>query len=83
MVKNIQFGRQKIRIYGQERSRTTFGLCKMNLAMRGIIDAELGEPSCTFNNDQHSNRKVDYVLANPPFNEGKWREENGLLDDPR
>lgn len=83
MVKNIQFGRQKIRIYGQERSRTTFGLCKMNLAMRGIIDAELGEPSCTFNNDQHSNRKVDYVLANPPFNEGKWRDENSLLDDPR
>lgn len=83
MVKNIQFGKQKISIYGQELSKSTYGLCKMNLAMRGIIDSELGEPKCTLKHDQHPTVKVDYVLSNPPFNLSKWREENSLEDDPR
>lgn len=83
MVKELQFGNQKIRVHGQELRSDTYSLCKMNLAMRGIIDAELGEPSCTFNNDQHPHKKVDFVLANPPFNQSKWRKDNTLLDDPR
>lgn len=27
--------------------------------------------------------KVDYIMANPPFNLKDWRGENELLDDPR
>jgi type I restriction enzyme M protein len=40
----------------------------MNLAIRGI-EVDLGkEPADTFTNNQHSTKKMDYIMANPPFN---------------
>ena len=56
---------------------------KMNLAIRGI-SANLGEHEAdTFHNDQHKDLKADFIMANPPFNQSSWREENQLTDDPR
>lgn len=75
--------RQKISVIGQESNPDTWRLCKMNLAVRGIA-ANLGETNdSTFTNDQHKDKKVDYVMANPPFNLKNWRTENTLTDDPR
>jgi type I restriction enzyme M protein len=57
-----------ISIFGQESNGTTWKLCKMNLAIRGI-EVDLGkEPADTFTNNQHSTKKMDYIMANPPFN---------------
>ncbi|MBC2457796.1 N-6 DNA methylase [Clostridium beijerinckii] len=57
-----------IHIYGQEFTATTWRLCKMNLAIRGL-DGDLGERDAdTFGNDLHKNLRADYILANPPFN---------------
>lgn len=70
-------------IYGQEYTNTTYKLCKMNLAIRGI-SANLGEMAAnTFTNDQHKDLKADYIMANPPFNQKEWRGDNELIDDPR
>ena len=56
--------RQNISILGQESNPATWRLCKMNLAIRGISH-NLGEkPDSTFTNDQHKDRKVDYIMAN-------------------
>jgi type I restriction enzyme M protein len=56
----------KISIFGQESNSTTYKLAKMNLAIRGIdAKIELGD---TFINDKFPDLKVDYILANPPFN---------------
>jgi type I restriction enzyme M protein len=56
----------KISIYGQESNPTTYKLAKMNLAIRGIdAKIELGD---TLMNDKFPELKVDYILANPPFN---------------
>lgn len=56
----------KISIFGQESNPTTYKLAKMNLAIRGIdAKIELGD---TLMNDQFPELKVDYVIANPPFN---------------
>lgn len=75
--------RKKISVIGQESNPDTWRLCKMNLAVRGIA-ANLGETNAsTFTNDQHKDKKVDYVMANPPFNLKNWRTENTLTDDPR
>jgi len=72
-----------VSIYGQEMSSTTFKLAKMNLAIRGIL-ADLGEkPANTFTQDQHKDLKADFILANPPFNQSKWRKEDELTDDER
>ena len=72
-----------ISIYGQEMISTTYKLAKMNLAIRGIL-ADMGEKAAnTFSQDQHPNLKADYILANPPFNQSKWRKESELIDDER
>ena len=58
--------RGKISIFGQESNPTTYKLAKMNLAIRGIdAKIELGD---TLMNDKFPELKVDYVIANPPFN---------------
>jgi type I restriction enzyme M protein len=59
-----------IAIYGQESNHTTWRLCVMNLAIRGI-DARITHGD-SFHNDQHKDLKADYVLANPPFNDSDW-----------
>lgn len=72
-----------VSVYGQESEPATYRLCKMNLAIRGI-SYNLGEKAIsTFTDDQHKAMKIDYIMANPPFNLKKWRGENELLDDPR
>lgn len=75
--------KREVSIYGQESINTTFKLCKMNLAIRGI-SGNLGEKAAnTFSNDQHKDLKADYIMANPPFNQKDWRAANELIDDPR
>jgi len=62
-----------ISIYGEESNQTTWRLCKMNLAIRGI-DANVvwGD---SFHNDLHRDLKADFILANPPFNDSDWKGE--------
>ncbi|NMB38123.1 MAG: SAM-dependent DNA methyltransferase [Firmicutes bacterium] len=67
-VEEHQGRKDDIHIFGQEFTATTWRLCKMNLAIRGI-DGNLGERDAdTFGNDLHKNLRADYILANPPFN---------------
>ena len=74
---------KNVAIYGQEYTKTTYKLAKMNLAIRGI-SGNLGEKEAdTFADDQHKDLKADYIMANPPFNQKDWRGENELIDDPR
>jgi len=74
---------KEISIYGQEQTSTTYKLAKMNLAIRGI-SANLGDMAeDTFFKDQHKDLKADFIMANPPFNQKKWRAANELTDDPR
>ncbi len=75
--------RQNISILGQESNPDTWRLCKMNLAIRGIAH-NLGEKNAsTFTEDLHKDKKVDYIMANPPFNLKGWRGEDQLTEDPR
>jgi len=70
----------QISVYGQESNYTTWRLCKMNLALRGIEGHITHGDS--FHNSQHPDLKADYILANPPFNDSDWRGEL-LKDDKR
>ena len=70
----------QISVYGQESNYTTWRLCKMNLALRGIEGNITHGDS--FHNGQHPDFKADYILANPPFNNSDWRGEL-LKDDKR
>lgn len=78
--------KRNISIIGQEKNPDTRRLAKMNLAIRGIsynLGSKSYGESSSFTDDQHKDMKVDYIMANPPFNLKDWRGENELLDDPR
>lgn len=69
-------------VYGQESNPTTWRLCKMNLAIRGI-EGDIGSKNAdSFHNDLHKTLKADYILANPPFNVSDWGGER-LKEDIR
>ena len=75
--------RKKVSVVGQESNPDTWRLAKMNLAIRGIA-CDLGEKNdSSFTGDQHKDKVVDYIMANPPFNLKKWRGEDELLNDSR
>ena len=62
-----------ISIYGQESNETTYKLCRMNLAIRGIDGSNIRwNPEGSFLNDAHKDLKADFVIANPPFNDSDW-----------
>ena len=69
-------------IYGQESNPTTWRLCVMNLAIRGVGGNIQWNPEGSFHNDAHKDLKSDFILANPPFNDSDWGGER-LKDDAR
>ena len=82
-VENHKGNKKDVSIYGQEYTTATHKLAKMNLAIRGIA-ANLGDSSGdTFSKDKHPDLKADFIMANPEFNQKKWRAEDELTDDPR
>ncbi len=71
-----------IAIYGQESNYTTWRLCKMNLAVRGIDADVRWNNEGSFHKDELKDLKADYILANPPFNISDWGGER-LREDAR
>jgi type I restriction enzyme M protein len=70
----------KIALYGQESNQTTLRLCKMNLAIRGIIgNIEYGN---SYYNDKFPDLRADFCIANPPFN-AEWDPGRISESDPR
>jgi type I restriction enzyme M protein len=71
-----------INIYGQEKDAATYRLAKMNLALRGISH-HLGETNdSSFTHDLHKGLYFNYIMANPPFNQTGWYDDN-LKHDTR
>jgi type I restriction enzyme M protein len=71
-----------IAIYGQESNYTTWRLCKMNLAVRGIDSDIRWNSEGSFHKDELKDLRADYILANPPFNISDWGGER-LREDGR
>jgi type I restriction enzyme M protein len=71
-VEHHQGNINNLSVFGQDSNPTTWKLCQMNLAIRGI-EANLGEAAAdTFFKDLHPTLKADFILANPPFNLSDW-----------
>jgi type I restriction enzyme M protein len=72
-----------IAIYGQESNPTTRRLCAMNLAIRGI-DFDLGKSDGdTFTQNQHADKRFDFILMNPPFGSNASYPKEQLINDVR
>ena len=82
-VEGHRGSRDNIAIYGQESNETTYRLCRMNLAIRGIDGSGVKWNSeGSFLKDANPDLKADFILANPPFNQKDWGQEI-LHDDAR
>jgi len=72
---------KNIVVYGQEANEETWRMAKMNLAIHGIDNSGLGARwGDTFARDIHPDVRMDYVMANPPFNIKDWARNT---EDPR
>lgn len=72
--------------YGQESKDFTYRLCRMNLFIHGIDgNIQLGN---SYFDDKHAGVQADFILANPPFNDGSksqtgWGATLVPDEDPR
>ncbi len=79
---------RSVSLYGQEINLNTWAICKMNLFLHGIDDAEVLKGD-TLRNPRHLQRegsksikRFDRVLANPPFSLKSWGKEVWDAGDP-
>ncbi|AJI46197.1 type I restriction-modification system subunit M [Francisella tularensis subsp. novicida] len=78
-----EIGSNNFAIYGQERNSTTHSLCRMNMFLHDINDAniQLGD---TIRNprilENDKLKKFDVVVANPPFSLDKWGADDLTSD---
>jgi type I restriction enzyme M protein len=77
---------RQLSFVGQESKDFTYRLCRMNLFIHGIDGKiELGN---SYADDKHATVKADYIIANPPFNDGAkgddgWGADKVPDKDPR
>jgi type I restriction enzyme M protein len=71
----------KLSFYGLEKNATTINLAKMNLAVHGLVGDI--KKAITYYDDPHNlHEKVDFVMANPPFNVDEI-DADKIKNDPR
>ncbi len=68
-----------VRLFGQEKIGTTWSICKMNMLLHGIPDADICQQD-TLREPQHKDetnqlRRFDRVLANPPFSQNYIKKD--------
>ena len=66
-------------LYGQESIGTTWSICKMNMLLHDIADADIRQED-TIRKPQHRDdggelKRYDRVLANPPFSQNYIRKD--------
>lgn len=69
----------KVSLFGQEKMGTTWSICKMNMLLHGIPDADIRQQD-TLREPQHQDdtgdlRRFDRVLANPPFSQNYIKKD--------
>lgn len=68
---------RRVSLYGQEESGTTWALCRMNMLLHGIYDADIRNGDTLADPMHHAKsgelRTYDRVIANPPFSQNYQR----------
>ncbi len=68
-----------VALFGQEKMGTTWSICKMNMLLHGIPDADIRQQD-TIREPQHLDednqlKRFDRVLANPPFSQNYIKKD--------
>jgi type I restriction enzyme M protein len=75
-----------VTLYGQEKDVATAGLARMNMILHNNPTAAIHGGQSTlaapFFTDGDTLKTFDYVIANPPFSDKRWRTGLDPLNDP-
>jgi type I restriction enzyme M protein len=71
----------ELSLHGIEKIGQTLRLCKMNLAVHGLV-GDIREANTYYEDIHRQVGKFDFVMANPPFNQSAV-DKDRLKDDPR
>lgn len=73
-------------LYGQELNSSTYAICKADMLLKGEdIDYIKGgdkehHKASTLSNDQHHDKRFDYILSNPPFGVS-WEKDGTAVEN--
>ena len=74
---------RNLSLYGQEMNQNTWAICKMNMFLHGVLNADIKKGD-TLGNPQHLSggelMVFDRVIANPPFSLKKWGKDAAESD---
>ena len=72
-----------LKFYGQERNRTTYNLCRMNMILHGVHHTRFYiKLEDTLEHPQHEKLDAEAVVANPPFS-AQWSASPLFMTDDR
>ncbi len=74
---------KNLSLYGQEMNLNTWAICKMNMFLHGVFNADIRKGD-TLGDPQHTKKgelmHFDRVIANPPFSLKKWGKDEADND---
>ena len=74
---------KNLSLFGQEMNLNTWAICKMNMFLHGVFNADIRKGD-TLGDPQHTSggelMAFDRVIANPPFSLKKWGKEAADTD---
>ncbi len=74
-------------LYGQELNSSTYAICKADMLLKGEdIDYIKGgdkehHKASTLSNDQHHDKKFDYIISNPPFGVSWEKDKTAVVNE--
>ena len=77
LLKNVN-ANMRVELYGQELNQMTWAICQADMLLTGSNPKQIGGPTSSLSEDEHSLRKFDYMISNPPFGVN-WREDRKFV----
>lgn len=77
----------KVFLFGQELNPITYAICKADILLQNQDKDPEGirggnkehDKASTLSNDQHSDKKFDYVISNPPYGV-EWKKDQEVVE---
>lgn len=86
-VKDNINSKVRVHLFGQELNPVTFAICKADILLQnegkdpeGIKGGEKeNDKASTLSNDQHADKKFDYIISNPPYGV-EWKKDKEVVE---
>jgi type I restriction enzyme M protein len=85
-IKNNFNKNATVYLFGQELNSATYAICKADMLLKGenIEHIKGGDKehdkASTLSNDQHRDKKFDYIISNPPYGV-EWKKDKDAVEN--